>query len=119
MGDMEISQDMRKKAFEYISKPVYKDPETGEYLTAVQRFEQEHPVEFIKYVGLFMALTNGLKDFESFTNGKVKKEVKKGMRALEQTLNGTRRDKNGSLKMVTKAEDDPESIIPAGFKLAL
>ena len=119
LGDMEISQDLRKKAFECISKPVYKDPETGEYLTAVQRFEQEHPVEFIKYVGLFMALTNNFKDFESFTKGKVKKEVKKGMRALEQTLNGTRRNSDGSLRMVTKATDDPESIIPSGFKLAL
>ena len=119
MGDMEISQELRKKAFEVVSKPVYKDPETGEYLTAVQRFEQEHPVEFIKYVGLFMALTNDFKDFESFTKGKVKKEVKKGMRALEQTLNGTRRNSDGSLKMVTKASDDPESIIPSGFKLAL
>ena len=119
MGDLEISQDLRKKAFEYVSKPIYKDPETGEYMTAVQKFEQEHPVEFIKYVGLFMAMTNGLKDFESFTKGKVKKEMKKGMSRLEQTLNGTRRDRNGSLKMVTKAEEDPESIIPAGFKLAL
>ena len=119
LGDMEISQDMRKKAFECISKPVYKDPETGEYLTPVQKYEQEHPVEFIKYVGLFMALTNDFKDFESFTKGKVKKEIKKGMRALEQTLNGTRRNSDGSLKMVTKASEDPESIIPSGFKLAL
>jgi hypothetical protein len=119
LGDMEISQDLRKKAFECISKPVYKDPETGEYLTAVQKYEQEHPVEFIKYVGLFMALTNDFKDFESFTKGKVKKEVKKGMRALEQALNGTRRNSDGSLRMVTKASEDPESIIPSGFKLAL
>ena len=119
LGDMEISQDLRKKAFECISKPVYKDPETGEYLTAVQRYEQENPVEFIKYVGLFMALTNNFKDFESFAKGKVKKEVRKGMRALEQTLNGTRRDSSGKLSLVTKANDDPESIIPSGFKLAL
>ena len=119
LGDMEISQELRKKAFECISKPVYKDPDTGEYLTAIQRYEQEHPAEFIKYVGLFMTLTNNFKDFESFTKGKVKKEVKKGMRALEQTLNGTRRNADGSLKMVTKASEDPESIIPSGFKLAL
>jgi hypothetical protein len=119
MGDMEISQNLRQKAYEYISKPVYKDPDTGEYLTAVQKYEQEHPMEFIKYVGLFMALTDGWKDFESFTKGKVKKEVKKGMRALEQTLNGTRRNADGSLKMVTKANEDPDSIIPTGFKLAL
>ena len=119
LGDMDISQDLRKKAFECVSKPVYKDPETGEYLTAVQRYEQEHPVEFIKYVGLFMAMTNNFKDFDSLYKGKVKKEVKKGMRALEQALNGTRRNADGSLKMVTKANDDPESIIPSGFKLAL
>ena len=116
---MDISQDLRKKAFECISKPVYKDPETGEYLTAIQRYEQEHPVEFIKYIGLFMTLTNNFKDFESFTKGKVKKEVRKGMRALEQTLNNTRRNSDGSLRMVTKANEDPESIIPSGFKLAL
>ena len=119
LGDMDISQELRKKAFENISKPVYKDPETGEYLTAIQKFEQDNPVDFIKYVGLFMALTNNFKDFESFTKGKVKKEVKKGMRALEQALNGTRRNSDGSLKMVTKASEDPESIIPGGFKLAL
>jgi hypothetical protein len=41
------------------------------------------------------------------------------MRALEQALNGTRRNADGSLKMVTKANEDPESIIPSGFKLAL
>ena len=119
LGDMEISQDLRKKAFECVSKPIYKDADTGEYLTAVQKYEQEHPVEFIKYVGLFMALTNNFKDFDNLYKGKVKKEVKKGMRALEQTLNGTRRNSDGSLKMVTKASDDPESIIPSGFKLAL
>ena len=119
LGDMEISQELRKKAFDCVSKPVYKDPETGEYMTAIQRYEQEHPVEFIKYVGLFMTLTNDFKDFESFTKGKVKKEVKKGMRALEQALNGTKRNSDGSLRMVTKASDDPESIIPNGFKLAL
>jgi hypothetical protein len=117
LGDMDISQELRRKAFESISKPVYKDPETGDYLTAIQRYEQEHPVEFIKYVGLFMTLTNNFKDFDSFMKGKVKKEVKKGMRALEQTLNGTRRNTDGSLKMVTSVTDDPESFITKGFKL--
>lgn len=38
-GDMEISNDVRKKAFETVSKPVYRDPETGDYLTALQKYE--------------------------------------------------------------------------------
>lgn len=116
MGDMEISADLRKKALDTISKPVYKDPETGEYLTALQKYQMENKADFLKYVGLFMTLTNGFKDFDSFVKGKVKKETRKGLAALEQTLNSTRRDSNGNLKMVTNAKDDPESFL-SGFKL--
>ena len=119
LGDMEISKDMRQRAFDCVSKPIYKNPETGEYMTAVQKYEQEHPVEFIKYVGLFMALTNDFKDFDSLAKGKVKKEVKKGLRELEQVLTNTRRNQNGSLKLVTSAKEDPESYIGHGFKLDL
>ena len=85
-GDMEISNDIRKKAFDSVSKPVYKDPETGDYMTAIQKYESEHRAEFLKYTGLIFAMTNGFKDFDSFAKGKVRKEVKKGLRELEQTL---------------------------------
>ena len=116
-GDMEIDTDIRKKTCDAIIKPVYKDPETGEYMTSVQKYQKEHPMEFLKYVGLFMTLTNGFKDFDSFTKGKVKKEVKKGLRELELTLNNTRRNSDGSLKMVTGAKDDPESFLGDNFRL--
>ena len=117
MGDMEINQDVRKKIFENVFKPVYKDPETGEYLTAIQKYETEHKSDFLKYVSLFFTMTNGFKDFDSLTKGKVKKEVRKGLSELEKTLNGTKRNSDGSLKMVTSVTDDPESFITKGFKL--
>jgi hypothetical protein len=117
MGDMEINQDVRKKIFENIFKPVYKDPETGEYLTAIQKYETEHRSDFLKYVSLFFTMTNGFKDFDSLTKGKVKKEVRKGLSELEKTLNGTKRNSDGNLKMVTSVTDDPESFITKGFKL--
>jgi hypothetical protein len=117
MGDMEINQDVRKKIFENVFKPVYKDPETGEYLTAIQKYETEHRSDFLKYVSLFFTMTNGFKDFDSLTKGKVKKEVRKGLSELEKTLNGTKRNSDGSLKMVTSVTDDPESFITKGFKL--
>lgn len=116
-GDMEISNDIRKKAFDSIAKPVYKDPETGDYMTAIQKYESEHRAEFLKYTGLIFAMTNGFKDFDSFAKGKVKKEVKKGLRELEQTLNNTRRNNDGSLRMVTNQKDDPNSFISKGMKL--
>lgn len=118
-GDMEISNDIRKKAFDSVSKPVYKDPETGDYMTAIQKYESEHKAEFFKYTGLIFAMTNGFKDFDSFAKGKVKKEVKKGLRELEQTLNNTRRNNDGSLRMVTNQKDDPNSFISKGMKLDL
>ena len=116
-GDIELSADVRKKAFDNISKPIYRDPETGEYFTALQKYEMENRADFLKYAGLVYTLTNGFKDFDSFTKGKVKKEVRKGLRELEQTLNNTSRNTNGSLKMVTGVQDDPESYISKGMQL--
>lgn len=118
-GDMEISNDVRKKAFETVSKPVYRDPETGDYLTALQKYEIEHRADFLKYTGLFFAMTNGFKDFDSFAKGKVKKEMRKGLRDLEKTLNNTSRSKDGNLKMITNQREDPDSFISKGMKLDL
>lgn len=64
-------------------------------------------------------MTDGFKDFDSFVKGKVKKEMKKGLRELEQTLNNTRRTNDGGLKMVTNQRDDPNSFIGKGMKLDL
>ena len=119
MGDMEISKDIRKKVFDNISRPIYKDPETGQYLTAIQKFETEHPGEFLKFAGLFFTLTDGFKDFKSFAKAEVKKEMKKGLRELEQTLQNTRRSSDGSLNLVGSRKSDPESFLEGGFKLAL
>lgn len=119
IGDLELSGDVRKKAYDIITKPVYKDAETGQYMTALQKYQTEHKSDFLKYVGLVMALTNDFKDFDSFTKGKVKKEVKKGLRDLEQTLNNTRRDANGNLKMVTSKTEDPETWYNNKIKLVL
>lgn len=117
LGDIDIDNSLRKKTFDNISRPMYKDPETGGYLTAIQKYELEHRPEFIKYMGLFYTLTNGFKDFNSFTKGKVRKEVRKGLRELEHTLNNTSRSSDGTLKMVTNAKDDPHSYIGKGVRL--
>lgn len=118
-GDIEMDKNLRKKCFDNISKPVYKDPDTGEYYTAIQKYETEHRQDFIKYVGVIYTLTNGFKDFDSFTKGKVKKEVKKGLKNLEKVLNNTKRDSGGNLSFVTSVKDDPESFIGRGIKLDL
>ena len=88
-------------------------------MTAIQKYESEHRTDFLKYTGLIYAMTNGFKDFDTFAKGKVKKEMKKGLRELEQTLSNTRRTGDGNLRMVTSQREDPNSFISKGMKLDL
>ena len=118
-GNIDISQKDREKAFEAISKPVYRDPETGEYLTAIQKYELEHRGEFLKYAGLMYTLTKGFTDFSSFTKGEVKKQTRKAMEELQRTLNTTKVHSDGSLRMVNSSKEDPDSWFDGNMKLAL
>lgn len=93
----------RQKAYDNIAKPVYKT-EDGDYLTAIQKYETENPVEFRKKLGVIFTLTNGFKDLDMLVKGKVKKEVKNSLRELEHTLRNTNRPK-GNPKFIENGDD--------------
>lgn len=116
-GDIQVDKATRQKVFDNISKPVYKDPETGELFTAIQKYEMENRTEFLKNVGLLFTLTDGFKNLDGLVKGKVRKEVKEGLRELEHTLNNTSRTSDGNLKFASGVEDDPESFIGKGWDL--
>ena len=108
-GEIQLDKPTRQKVFDAISKPVYKDPETGEFYTAIQKYEKDNHNEFLKNVGLLYTLTDGFKNIDKLVNGKVRKEVKKGLRELENTLNNTSRTSDGNLNFVSCVGDDPDS----------
>lgn len=114
-GDFEVDKNTREKIFNNISKPVYKDPDTGDYLTAIQKYQKENSLDFIKNVGLAFTLTNGFKDFGGLLKNKVRKETNQGFRNLERVINNTSRDSNGNLKFV--GGGDKNSYIGKGFSL--
>lgn len=116
-GDIQMDKSTRQKAYDNISKPIFKDPDTGELLTAIQKYEMENRTEFLKNVGILFTLTNGFKNLDGLVKGKVQREVKKGLRELEHTLNNTSRTSDGNLKFVSGVEDDPESFIGKGWNL--
>ena len=118
-GEIEVDKTTRQKVFDNISKPVWKDPETGEYYTALQKYEMDNHSDFMKNVGLLFTLTDGFKSLDKLVKGKVKKEVGKGLKGLEHVLNTTSRDSNGNLKFVSGIQEDPESFIGKGIKLDL
>ena len=116
-GELSIDKKTRQKIFDNISKPIYKDPNTGQIFTALQKYEMENRTDFLKNVSLVFTLTDGFKNLDGLVKGKVKKEVKKGIRELENVLNNTARTSDGNLRFVSNVEDDPESFIGQGWTL--
>lgn len=116
-GELQIDKATRQKVFDNISKPVYKDPETGELFTALQKYEMDNRLDFLKNVGLIYTLTDGFKNLDGLIKGKVKKEVRKGLRELETTINNTARTTDGNLKFATGVDEDPESYVGKGWHL--
>ena len=111
-----LDKTTRQKAFENITKPVFKT-EDGEYLTAIQKYEMDNPVEFKKYLSVLFTMTDGFKNIDGLIKGKVKKEVKQSLRELEHKLSSTARNSSGNPRYVGGVEEDAESYIGKGWDL--
>ena len=111
-----LDKTTRQKAFDNITKPIFKT-EDGEYLTAIQKYEMDNPVEFRKYLSVLFTMTDGFKNIDGLVKGKVKKEVKQSLRELEHKLSSTARNSSGNPRYVGGVEEDTESYIGKGWNL--
>ena len=50
---IKVDKATRQKAYDSITKPVYKDDE-GNYLTALQKYQRENPMEFMENVAMLL-----------------------------------------------------------------
>lgn len=89
IGESKLDKRTCQKVFDAVSKPVYKDPDTGHLLTAVQKFQKEQPLEFLKQLGLWFVLTDSGKNITSLTKKQVQAEKNKGIRELERMINSS------------------------------
>ena len=101
LGDAKLDKKTRQSVFDAVSKPVYKDPDTGQLLTQVQKFQKENPMEFLKQIGMWYVLTNGGKDFSGLAKQQVIAEKNKGIRELERKINSSAFNSDGSLKYMS------------------
>lgn len=108
---LELDKTTREKVYNSISKPVYRDPETGEYLTAVQKYERDNRPDFLKKLGVLFTLTDGFTNLDKLVKPTAKKQVRKSLRELEHTINTTRRNTDGSLNFMSGVSDDSESKV--------
>jgi hypothetical protein len=105
LGELELDKGTRQKIYDNIMKPVYKHPKTGEMLTAIQKYESENRIDFLRNLSIVYTLTDGFKNLDKLVKDRVKKEVRKGQRELEHVINNTSRHNDGSLKYTSGVSD--------------
>lgn len=110
LGEATWEKSIRQKSYDAISKPIHKDKDTGELLTAVQKYQRDSPNDFLKAVGLLYTVTDGFKDLKGLLGKQVNKQVKNNLKELENKLSNTVRDTNGNLQFVTGVNDNNSKI---------
>lgn len=97
LGETVLSKKVCERIYDSVSRPIYKDKETGKLLTAVQKFQKENPLEFMKQLGMWYVLTDGGKNIDGFAKEQAIQEKNKNIRALEKAINTTMFNSDGSL----------------------
>ena len=114
-GGVKVDKNTRQKSYDALTKPVYKDEE-GNFLTTLQKYQRENPMDFMKNVALMYSLTDGFKNVEKLTKSKVKAGLKKGFSEFESVFNNTRRNSDGTLNL---ANGEPSMEGRENWELAI
>lgn len=117
-GGMKLTKEVREKIYSNLTKPVFKDPDSGVMLTPIQKYEREHKEEFLHKLGVLFTLTNEFKDLDNILRTEINKASKKNLKDLERTLNSSKSFGDGSLKLMNGSEEvDRESY--SGLRIDL
>ena len=118
LGNLNVDKSTRQKAYDAITKPFYKDPNTGKYYTEIQKYANDNKNEFWKNIGILYAVTDGFKNIDKVVKTNVKKEVRKNLRNLEHVINNSSIQSDGSLSYMSGVNtDDNDSYIGKGIQL--
>jgi len=116
-GDVELDKSTRQKMYESVTKPIYRDKETGETYTEVQKYAQDNPEDFWVKMSFFYTMTDGFKSLDKLIGNKVKKGIKKGLRDLEGKINSTSRTSAGDISFISGVNDNESYLGRPGVKL--
>lgn len=117
IGDMKLDKRTRQRVFDAVSKPVYKDPDTGQLLTQVQKYQKENPLEFLKQLGMWFVLTDGGKNADSLVKQQVRAEKNKGIRDLERKINSSSLNSDGSLRYMSGTQNDNDTLLSDDWQI--
>lgn len=111
IGETKLDKKTRSRVYDAISKPVYKDPDTGRLLTALQQFQKEKPLEFLKQIGMWYILTEGGKNMNGFTKQQVRAQKNESIRELSRKLNASSFNADGSLNYLSGAGQPSDDVL--------
>lgn len=84
--EIPVDKATRNKAFEAMTRIVQTN-EDGEKVTAVQKYADEHPVEFRTILGIVYAMTDGFTKMGNLLTKTVNKKVNSNLKEIERRLN--------------------------------
>lgn len=115
IAGLTLNDATRKKIYDNVTNRKYSGKD-GKMMSAIEKYQEENPQEFIKIVSTLWTATDGFKDFSSLSKQAVQKEKKKGLAALESVINSTPRNLDGSLNLASGVAFDDDTHF-SGFKL--
>jgi hypothetical protein len=119
VGDTALDKRTKQRIYDAISKPVYKDPDTGQLMTQVQKFQKENPMEFLKQIGLWYVLTDGGKDVSGLAKSQARVEKNKNIRELERKINASQLSPDGSLRYSSGVGSGEDPLLSDGWKVEM
>ena len=117
IGETKLDKKTCQRAYDAVMNASYKDPDTGAYLTEVQKYQKENPLEFMKQLGLWFTLTDGGKNLEGFTKRQVRDAKNKGIRELEKKIQGSTFHDDGSLNLVGDGTGSSDPLLSDGWNV--
>jgi hypothetical protein len=110
-----LDDTTRKKIFDNATKPTKQD-KNGQLITELAEYQEKNKEQYLKIVSTLYTITKKFTDFTPLVKQAVQKERKKGLAALEDVINNTQRNSDGSLNLASGVSFDDNSYI-GNFKL--
>lgn len=116
-GGTQLDKRTKQKVYDAVSKPVWKDPDTGQLLTQVQKFQKEQPLEFLKQLGMWFVMTDGGKNASGLVKRQAQVEKNKSIRELERKINSSALGSDGSLRYMSGNQIEEDNLLSDGWQV--
>lgn len=100
-GSLSVDKNTRKKIYDIMYRPTVKSAE-GKMVSELSDFVKNNNTEAWKYLAYMYNATSKFTNFDGLFKAEVTKQVNKGIKNLENVINSSRRNSDGSINLNTE-----------------